>query len=467
MAIMSGTTNKGGGRAPLSNIPIAPVELTSGSTDPLDALLQKIDTDNLQAAIQVPVTPQYQKDFQRQLFERLQAVSDPETGIQYVSPARAPFVAGLSAEQQQALQRAQAGLGSYQPFLQQAGATFDQAGGALSTLGDYSDTLARMGGTAAGQVQPFTDLATGAVQRTGADIMGARGAVGGIGQQVAALQDTTGRFDPSDISAFRNPFEDQLVAQIREDIAESTGIQRQRQEQALAASGAAAMGTRADRQRADLSQKALETEIDAITRLRKQGFDDAQARAQQAFESQQARRQQAVQLGLGGLEAGGRLGLSAGQLGIEGGRLGLSAGQLGLSGTELGANILGAGAGLLSDQATQLRGLGGLRADLAGAQQQAQLQDINTLLSLGGLTQGQQQTMLEAQFQDAVAQQMDPYRAIQLQSDIFAGIPSSQSALSLAPGPVAPPPQSPDRLGQLAGLGIAGLGAYKSIFGPA
>jgi hypothetical protein len=89
------------------------------------------------------------------------------------------------------------------------------------------------------------------------------------------------------------------------------------------------------------------------------------------------------------------------------------------------------------------------------------------LLSLGGLTQGQQQTMLEAQFQDAVAQQMDPYRAIQLQSDIFAGIPSSQSALSLAPGAVAPPPQSPDRLGQLAGLGIAGLGAYKSIFGPA
>ena len=433
-----------GGRAPFSNIP---------TVDPLDALLQKIDTDNLQAAIQVPVTPQYQKDFQRQLFERLQAVSDPETGIQYVSPARAPFVAGLSAEQQQALQRAQAGLGSYQPFLQQAGATFDQAGGALGTLGDYSDTLARMGGTTAGQVQPFTQDALQSVS----DL---RGTVGNIGQQVSALQDTTGRFDPSDISAFRNPFEDQLVAQIREDIAESTGLQRQKQQEALMASGAAAMGTRADRQRADLSQKALETEIDAITRLRKQGFDDAQTRAQQAFEAQQARRQQAAQLGIGGLEAGGRLGL-------EGGRLGLSAGQLGLSGTELGANILGAGAGLLSDQATQLRGLGGLRADLSGAQQQAQLQDINTLLSLGGLTQGQQQTMLEAQFQDAVAQQMDPYRAIQLQSDIFAGIPSSQSALSLAPGAVAPPPQSPDRLGQLAGLGIAGLGAYKSIFGAA
>ena len=430
--------------------PLNPADGSLTRSDPLAGILEKLSSDNLQAAIQVPVTPEYQKQFQRELFDRLRAVSD---AIPYVTPARAPFVAGLSAEQQQALQRAQAGLGSYQPFLQQAGATFDQAGGALGTLGDYSDTLARMGGTTAGQVQPFTQDALQSVS----DL---RGTVGNIGQQVSALQDTTGRFDPSDISAFRNPFEDQLVKQIREDIAESTGLQRQKQEQALAASGAAAMGTRADRQRADLSQKALEAEIDAITRLRKQGFDDAQTRAQQAFEAQQARRQQAVQLGLGGLEAGGRLGL-------EGGRLGLSAGQLGLSGTELGANILGTGAGLLSDQAKQLQGLGGLRADLSGAQQQAQLQDINTLLSLGGLTQGQQQTMLEARFQDAVAQQMDPYRAIQLQSDIFAGIPSSQSALSLTPAPVAPPPQSPDRLGQLAGLGIAGLGAYKSIFGPA
>ena len=430
--------------------PLNPADGSLTRSDPLAGILEKLSSDNLQAAIQVPVTPEYQKQFQRELFDRLRAVSD---AIPYVTPARAPFVAGLSAEQQQALQRAQAGLGSYQPFLQQAGATFDQAGGALGTLGDYSDTLARMGGTTAGQVQPFTQDALQSVS----DL---RGTVGNIGQQVSALQDTTDRFDPSDISAFRNPFEDQLVKQIREDIAESTGLQRQKQEQALAASGAAAMGTRADRQRADLSQKALEAEIDAITRLRKQGFDDAQTRAQQAFEAQQARRQQAVQLGLGGLEAGGRLGL-------EGGRLGLSAGQLGLSGTELGANILGTGAGLLSDQAKQLQGLGGLRADLSGAQQQAQLQDINTLLSLGGLTQGQQQTMLEARFQDAVAQQMDPYRAIQLQSDIFAGIPSSQSALSLTPAPVAPPPQSPDRLGQLAGLGIAGLGAYKSIFGPA
>ena len=430
--------------------PLNPADGSLTRSDPLSGILEKLSADNLQAAIQVPVTPEYQKQFQRELFDRLRAVSD---AVPYVTPARAPFVAGLSAEQQQALQRAQAGLGSYQPFLQQAGATFDQAGSALGTLGDYSDTLARMGGTAAGQAQPFTQDAL----RSVSDL---RGTVGDIGQQVSTLQDTTGRFDPSDISAFRNPFEDQLVKQIREDIAESTGLQRQRQEQALAASGAAAMGTRADRQRADLSQKALEAEIDAITRLRKQGFDDAQTRAQQAFEAQQARRQQAVQLGLGGLEAGGRLGL-------EGGRLGLSAGQLGLSGTELGANILGTGAGLLSDQAKQLQGLGGLRADLSGAQQQAQLQDINTLLSLGGLTQGQQQTMLEARFQDAVAQQMDPYRAIQLQSDIFAGIPSSQSALSLTPAPVAPPPQSPDRLGQLAGLGIAGLGAYKSIFGPA
>ena len=451
--------------APAVEVPDVPDDGTLTRSDPLAGLIEKLKTDNLQAAIQIPVTPEYQKQFQRELFDRLRALADPEKGIPFVTPASAPFVAGLSPEQQQAITTAQGGLGSYLPFMQQAGATFDQAGGALGALGDYSDTLARMGGTAAGQAQPFTDIATGAVQGTGADIMGARGAVGGIGQQVAGLQDSTGRFDPSDISAFRNPFEDQLVAQIREDIAESAGLQRQRQEQALAASGEAAMGRRAERQRGDLSQKALEAEIDAITRLRKQGFDDAQTRAQQAFEAQQTRRQQAAQLGITGLEGAGRLGLSAGELGIQGGRLGLSAGELGLRGTELGGSLVGAGAGLLSDQAKQLQALGGLRADLGGAQQQAGLQDINTLLSLGGLTQQNQQALLDAQFRDAVAQQTDPYKALQIQSDIFAGIPSSQSIVTAQQAPPVQAVPQPSPVSQVAGLGLAGLGAYRSIFG--
>ena len=436
---------------PVAEVSDVPDDGTLTRSDPLSGLIEKLKTDNLQAAIQIPVTPEYQKQFQRELFDRLRALADPEKGIPFVTPASAPFVAGLSPEQQQAITTAQAGLGSYLPFMQQAGATFDQAGGALGALGDYSDTLARMGGTAAGQATPFSDQAV----RSASD---ARGTIGDIGQQVAGLQESTGRFDPSDISAFRNPFEDQLVEQIREDIAESTGRQRQRQEQALAASGEAAMGRRAERQRGDLAQKALEAEIDAITRLRKQGFDDAQTRAQQAFEAQQTRRQQAAQLGIAGLEGAGRLGLSAGELG-------LSAGELGLRGTELGGTLVGAGAGLLSDQAKQLQALGGLRADLGGAQHQAGLQDINTLLSLGGLTQQNQQALLDAQFRDAVAQQTDPYKALQIQSDIFAGIPSSQSIVTAEQAPPVQSIPQPSPVSQVAGLGLAGLGAYRSIFG--
>lgn len=86
--------------------------------------------------------------------------------------------------------------------------------------------------------------------------------------------------------------------------------------------------------------------------------------------------------------------------------------------------------------------------------QQANVQDINTLLGIGSLEQGYTQSMLDAQRQNELAMQSQPYQQIGFMSDIFRGVPSMQQTYS---NTVA---DKPSRSSQLLGLGIAGLGAY-------
>ena len=93
---------------PVAEVSDVPDDGTLTWSDPLSGLIEKLKTDNLQAAIQIPVTPEYQKQFQRELFDRLRALADPEKGIPFVTPASAPIVAGLSPEQQQAITTAAA-----------------------------------------------------------------------------------------------------------------------------------------------------------------------------------------------------------------------------------------------------------------------------------------------------------------------------------------------------------------------
>ena len=93
------------------------------------------------------------------------------------------------------------------------------------------------------------------------------------------------------------------------------------------------------------------------------------------------------------------------------------------------------------------QGLGAL-----GGQAQAMgVQDINTLLGIGGLQQQQAQTGLNIGQQNLLAQQQLPFQQIGFLFDIFRGVPALQQTTSkpLHPGPSA--------TSQLLGLGIAGL----------
>jgi len=108
------------------------------------------------------------------------------------------------------------------------------------------------------------------------------------------------------------------------------------------------------------------------------------------------------------------------------------------------------------------------QAGLGQLGQQLGTQDINTLLGLGQLTQqfgyegaGGQfvpgQAQIEAARATSLAQQKEPYERMAFASDILRGVPSSQITYTQVP--------SPSPLQQIAGLGIAGLGAYGAATG--
>jgi hypothetical protein len=111
---------------------------------------------------------------------------------------------------------------------------------------------------------------------------------------------------------------------------------------------------------------------------------------------------------------------------------------------------LGQGIGTLG---SSLAKTGLSQAALGESAQQAQQRDINALLSLGGLEQQQAQQQLEAARATDLERQYEPYQRISFMSDIFRGVPSTQTTLSSSTAP------SPSTLSQVAGLGVglAGL----------
>ena len=92
-------------------------------------------------------------------------------------------------------------------------------------------------------------------------------------------------------------------------------------------------------------------------------------------------------------------------------------------------------------------------AALGAAGQQMGTQDINTLLGIGGLQQGQAQEALNVAQQNALAQQQLPFQQLGFLGDIFRGVPALQQQISQQ---YTPPPSM---MSQILGLGIAGLGA--------
>ena len=97
-------------------------------------------------------------------------------------------------------------------------------------------------------------------------------------------------------------------------------------------------------------------------------------------------------------------------------------------------------------------------AGLGEGQQAAQLRDVNLLSALGGQEQAQQQRELDALRDTSIQQQFEPYQRLSFMSDIFRGVPSTQTTLTTDTKP------GPSRLTQIGGI-AGGLTSLLGAFG--
>ncbi len=291
----------------------------------------------------------FQEQFLADIFKSAENLTQEGSSM----PFSAQQLAGLSQGQRDAITRATAGVGSFEPFLQRGAEAIGQGIGQLGTAQ----------------------------------------------QRVAAAG-----IDPTSYQQFMDPFTEDVIARTQQDIADK-GAQQQLQAQASAAGQGAFGGSRQAVLQGQIAADVMDQQARTGAQLRSAGFQQAQNLAQQAAQ-QQLRQAQLT-------------------------------GQLGQT----------------------VAGLGTQTAALGQLGQQMGVQDVNTLLGIGGLQQGQAQKEFDVARANELAQQALPFQRIGFLSDIFRGVPALQQTVSRT---TTPPPS---RSSQLFGLGIAGLGAIGSAGG--
>jgi len=262
-----------------------------------------------------------------------------------------------------------------------------------------------------------------------------QGAAGSVGTGIAATQaglnplaqsitsagqigSTTAAniLNPNAAQAYMNPYEQAVIDQTMQDIQRQSNIQQQGLD-AQSVGADAFGGSRQGIQRAEQQRNTIDAQARAAAGLRQSGYNQAQ-------QQQLARAHAAGQAGMAGAQL-----MQSGA--AQYGQLGQGIGSLGMNQAKLGEAFQG-----------------------------LNLNDINTLSSFGGQEQGQQQAVLDAQRQTQYQNTMQPYQQLGFYSDIFQGMPTSQSTFTSQQQPSASP------VSQFAGLagGLYSLGK-SGMFG--
>ena len=181
------------------------------------------------------------------------------------APIPTQQVAGQSGLQQQGAALTEAGIGIYEPYLEQAGYTMGDAGQALM-------------------------------------------------DSTAGLADTTQMYDPNSAQDFFNPYENAAVQQALMDIQRQGAIQQAQQGSQAVGIGAFG-GARQAIQESELTRNILGQQAQTAAQMRQAGYESAAQRSQSAFEAAKNRGQNAAQLGIAGGQALGQLGLQEASLG--------------------------------------------------------------------------------------------------------------------------------------------------------
>ena len=321
-----------------------------------------------------------------------------ETGTgQLFPPTRQ--VAGLTPMQQQARMLTQENLGGFMPYIQ----------GGLGGL-QRGQALLEQAAQLAGETRetPFQYGEAGATA-----IQGGMDAF-----RPGTLDDPS-----SGISAFFNPFEDEVVGQVQRD------FDRARREQdaisaATAIDKGAFGGSRAEIARQQAIEGLNRQELDALSRLRTAGYSEALSAAQQAQEAQQRR----------ALTGGAYLGNIGQALGTVGQR---------------DVQILG-------DVARGIGTIGQQEAALGPIAAREARSDVSALNQLGGQEQLVEQNVLDAMRLTNIDRQEFPSDQYAYLQDILSGVPARASKATYTSNPTQ------SAAAQAISTGIAGLGALSA-----
>ena len=320
-------------------------------------------------------------------------------------------VAGMSGLQQEAIRRATAGIGGYEPYLTEAG----------YTLGDAQGVL----GSVAADADPFRARGAELTEQSLAGLPGYQQRAAGV------MEGALNQLDPNAAAAYFNPFEQTAVQQTLQDIERAGELQKR--DARLSSVGqpggpSAFGGSRAALEQIELDRNILDQQARTAAQMRQAGFESAAGRAQQA-----AQLGSQIGQGIGGL------GAQYGQLGLQGGQ------QIAGIGSQYGQLGLAAGEGLSQ--------LGLRQAALGETGQQLGQTEQGFLFDLGKQQQAQDQAVLEAQRQSELQQAYEPYQRVSFLSDIYKGAPSTSQTIAASTSPSVSPAQT------ILGLGIGGLSA--------
>lgn len=192
-------------------------------------------------------------------------------------------------------------------------------------------------------------------------------------------------------------------------------------------------------------QLAASTGMDAA-RIRQAGAQQAGALSQGLGSLMGTTASQMGQLGLSARQQQAANAAQQAQIGIQAGQ---AAGQMGMDIGRMGFQA-GQQFGNLGSQQAQM---GIQQAGLGELEQAMRNRDVSTLMQTGGMLQAQDQSVLDAQRLSNVQRYQQPFQQLGFLSDVYAGIPTSQSTQTMTSGSNASP------FMQAASLGIAGLSA--------
>ena len=399
-------------------------------------------------------------------------------------------VAGLTDDQQRAMQMAREATGIQDQYLDDAQSAFRSSVGELGSGLDRAKQreLESLGviqsgvGSLGRELSDVENIQRGATGNFGTQLGGLAGrSIGAtdqfgnrLGESENLLRGALGGYDQSLTSQFYNPYEDRVVQQTIDDVFKAGEKQDMAQRaRDIQTGGESAFGSRA-RLSAEERREALGRGLgQSLGSLRAQGFGQAQSTGLNEFARQRAQ-EMATSQGLSGL-AGSRLGsqqnLTNQLSGFAGQQLGAQQGlasNLGaLAGTRFGAqqtqanalSNLGSLEGTIGQQRAQAQqNLGSNLQNIGNQAQQSSAFDINQLMGAGQMQQQQQQAQLDATRANQLQAQQAPLAQYQSLLPFMQSVPtgSFQTSTTFAPKPSA--------LQSGLGVGLSTLGALGNFF---